>query len=112
MNFPVFPLNLLDLQALLTPGETWMKYPMTSELFDFGATVLIYPAKIDGKPIIPPPEAVEISSQVYTWMQADRSDKMCGMKAPPMPPALRPAYEKFIALIQSKPPASPRPPEL
>lgn len=104
--------NLLDLQALLTPGETWMKYPMTSELWDLGVTVLEYPAKIGGKPIIPPPGAVEIPSQVYTWMHADRSDKMCGMKAPPMPPALRPDYDKFIALIKPKPAASPKPPKL
>jgi hypothetical protein len=99
--------NLVDFQAMLTPGEAWMKFPMTSNFDGLSITVLEYPSKVDGRSIIPPPGALEMPSQVYAWLKADRNDEMCGMKPPPMPPALRAAYEKFLSDVKTIKPSDP-----
>ncbi len=92
--------NLIDLQKRLTPDAEWMRWPEPVNFHEFGnATLLAYPATIDGKDILPPPDAEEISSQVIGWLRTDQLDKSCGINPPPIPPPLRPALDAFLQKI-------------
>lgn len=93
--------GLRDLQKKLTPDAEWMRWPELLNFEELGnAIILAYPATIDGKDILPPPDAEEISSQVIGWLRADQLDKSCGINPPPIPPPLRPALDEFLQKIR------------
>lgn len=97
--------DLRDLQARWTPNAPHMPHPQWKP--DDGEPVFFYAVKdIKGGPLAPPPDAVELKPWMTEWITRDRTDRMSGVKPPPMPPQIKQALQK----MPKRAPKQPGPP--